>query len=346
MSRPIPGVDINLIDNTTLHQAALLIKQSLLHVDGESGLVHLAKALHTKCVVIFGPTNVDYFGHQRNENICSEVCSNCWWITHDWLDKCPRGLVEPECMRSVTPERVHSVVTRSLGNNPDEDYSVVAAEMYSGERIIKLHDSGRVPSTILDSRLDPDGSLLQQEESEIDPLGGEAWKSRFLHQALVRRFGEERFDAKILYLGRDSESESEDFSTAEYNGEESHGRFIGLNDHSSINLECSLGDCDWHYNIPAENGAYDAVVCFSDWAESRTSALKLKEACRVLNQRGILILAVEVTAGHEQSNRERSKRCRCVACVREILGLLSVSRLDPLRLIRQVRTWPSVKHKF
>ena len=117
-SRPIAGTAINLLNDTSLHEAAWILKHSLLHVDGDSGLVHLARALHTKSLVLFGPTNHDFFRYAQNETCFSTICNNCWWSTHDWMRSCPRGLEEPECMKSIEPEAVLEIAARHLRSRP------------------------------------------------------------------------------------------------------------------------------------------------------------------------------------------------------------------------------------
>ena len=97
-STRIPGVDRDLIGRTTLRQAAALLKEAVWHIDGESGLVHMARSLGTGATVVFGPTPVDYFGYVGNINIPPATCGGCWWITETWMALCPRGLTNPVCM--------------------------------------------------------------------------------------------------------------------------------------------------------------------------------------------------------------------------------------------------------
>ncbi len=125
-SRPIPNVDVGLLNKTTLHEAAWILKHSELHVDGDSGLVHIARALHTTSVVLFGPTNHAFFHYPRNLQLVSTGCTNCWWITPDWMRFCPRGLQEPECMKSIEPRRVVDAAERYL--------RAVPAWEFDGER--------------------------------------------------------------------------------------------------------------------------------------------------------------------------------------------------------------------
>ncbi|MCR5834737.1 MAG: hypothetical protein K6G55_08845 [Selenomonadaceae bacterium] len=81
-----------------------LLANALLLVGCESGYVHMATALETKCLVLFGFSNVDYFGYDRNINIVSEVCSPCMYATGS--SSCMRGKKHPPCMYSITPQRV------------------------------------------------------------------------------------------------------------------------------------------------------------------------------------------------------------------------------------------------
>lgn len=82
-----------------------ILKNSILHVDIEGGLVHLATQLGTKCVVLFGPTPVEYWGYEQNINITAGNCLNCYGMYSN-INKCARDLEKPECMWSITPEMV------------------------------------------------------------------------------------------------------------------------------------------------------------------------------------------------------------------------------------------------
>ncbi len=82
-----------------------ILAGSMLHIDSEGGLVHLASQLDTKCIVLFGPTMEEYFGYKENDNIRVGNCGGCY-ILYDEVDKCARGLECPECMNSITPELV------------------------------------------------------------------------------------------------------------------------------------------------------------------------------------------------------------------------------------------------
>ena len=85
-----------------------VLKNSLLHVDCESGLVHLATQHGTKCLVLFGPTDEKYYGFKENLNLVSEGCRPCVFAWDDG-NKCLRGASEPPCMLNFTPQFVCEV---------------------------------------------------------------------------------------------------------------------------------------------------------------------------------------------------------------------------------------------
>ena len=90
-----------------------VLKNSLLHVDCEGGSVHLASQLGTKCLVLFGATDVNYFGYVQNINLVSEVCSPCYLVWEN-NKECMLRSKEPVCMLSITPQKVFEVAYRYL----------------------------------------------------------------------------------------------------------------------------------------------------------------------------------------------------------------------------------------
>lgn len=101
----ILGEEIELIEH--------ILKRSLLHIDIEGGLVHLATQLGTRCVVLFGPTPVEYWGYDSNINIKAGKCHNCYGMYTN-INVCARGLKKPECMWSITPEMVAEKIEECL----------------------------------------------------------------------------------------------------------------------------------------------------------------------------------------------------------------------------------------
>jgi len=102
----IDGADIDLRGCTTLGQAAVILKSAVCHVGVEGGLVHLARAVHVRSVVAFGPTSAAFLGYPQNVNLVASDCNSCWWTTEDWYMHCPRGLMGPPCMNAYTADMI------------------------------------------------------------------------------------------------------------------------------------------------------------------------------------------------------------------------------------------------
>ncbi|SEH26257.1 glycosyltransferase family 9 protein [Selenomonas sp. KH1T6] len=82
-----------------------ILKGAIFHLDIEGGLVHLGTQLGVKCIVLYGPTQVELYGYPQNVNIVSANCKNCHPLFSDF-SICARGLERPECMLSITPDIV------------------------------------------------------------------------------------------------------------------------------------------------------------------------------------------------------------------------------------------------
>lgn len=125
-SDPMPGVDLNLIGQTSLREVAGLLRATALHLDNEGGLVHLAACYGRRSLVVFGPTPSDYFGYPHNINVDPVRCGGCWWIDELWMDRCPRGMAQPECMFTQPPERIVALALAALA--PVSERGLVSAE--------------------------------------------------------------------------------------------------------------------------------------------------------------------------------------------------------------------------
>jgi hypothetical protein len=113
-STPIPSCDQVLIGRTGMPEVTAILANSLLHLDNEGGLVHLAASLGTRSAVVFGPTPVDYFGYPQNLNIAPPVCGGCWWMTRTWMDSCAKGYGAALCVQHQAPEAVAGQVLAAL----------------------------------------------------------------------------------------------------------------------------------------------------------------------------------------------------------------------------------------
>lgn len=110
----IDGVDKHIFGED-IEAVKHILLNAMLHLDSEGGLVHLASQLGTKCVVLFGPTQADYFGYPNNINIISDKCNGCYGL-YDTAYHCARNMEKPECMWSIKPEIVMERVEDILKN--------------------------------------------------------------------------------------------------------------------------------------------------------------------------------------------------------------------------------------
>lgn len=101
-ARTVEGVDGQLFGEN-LELIKHVLDNSLLHVDIEGGLVHLATQLGTCCAVLFGPTPIKFFGYEQNINIQVGNCSGCIGLYENGY-YCAKGLQKAECMLSIKPK--------------------------------------------------------------------------------------------------------------------------------------------------------------------------------------------------------------------------------------------------
>lgn len=112
----IQGVDVNLLGKTSLNQLKAILKNSILHIDGEGGMVHLRKSLNGGVsVVIFGPTSPIFYGYTDNINIFSNACPlNCEWINDNWSSFCINKKNNHICMNSIEPNTIFEEIKKIL----------------------------------------------------------------------------------------------------------------------------------------------------------------------------------------------------------------------------------------
>lgn len=119
------NADLCLLGKTDIEETKILLKNSLLHVDVEGGLVHLNHILHGKSCVIFGPTSQIEFAYNENINIQSNAClQTCCWVIQNWQKECLRGINPPPCMAETTPENVLVAVSEFIDGCKRDNYDI------------------------------------------------------------------------------------------------------------------------------------------------------------------------------------------------------------------------------
>ncbi len=108
--------DLDLCGMTSVEQAKVLLKNALVHIDYEGGLVHLRHVLCGKpSVVLHGPTSIERYGYAENTAIRSEKCPMaCEWSSRDWLNVCHYDKDPLVCMRSITPGHVFEETVKTI----------------------------------------------------------------------------------------------------------------------------------------------------------------------------------------------------------------------------------------
>ena len=109
----IDGVDRYFL-GYDLETVKCILERSVVHIDCEGGLVHLASHLGTQCIVLFGPTPVDFYGYENNINIVSPLCNGCMGMWKNYQFECLK-YGQPICMGGIHPEIVFTEVKKVLG---------------------------------------------------------------------------------------------------------------------------------------------------------------------------------------------------------------------------------------
>ena len=112
----IKGCDFNLCGKTSFEEMLTILNDAKLHIDGECGMVHLRHFIDQRpSVVLFGPTNENFYGYKENINLSNRSCSlNCEWLGSEWRKKCIKTDDRAECMKELTPEDVFNKLRNSL----------------------------------------------------------------------------------------------------------------------------------------------------------------------------------------------------------------------------------------
>lgn len=114
-SMPFDFADISLVNKTELKDLPYLITGAELHIDGETGMAHLANVTKTDSVVLYGPSRAEYLSYSRNINISAEKCGGCMNIDRYWMSKCVLGFPkEQQCLGTIKPETVFNAVQKYL----------------------------------------------------------------------------------------------------------------------------------------------------------------------------------------------------------------------------------------
>jgi heptosyltransferase-2 len=100
---------IDVTGDTTLEMLAGVLAIALACVSNDSGAMHLAAAVGTPVVALFGPTNEYETSPLTRHGRQSAVLTHRVWCRPCMLRECP---IDHRCMKGITPERVFDTLTR------------------------------------------------------------------------------------------------------------------------------------------------------------------------------------------------------------------------------------------
>jgi heptosyltransferase-2 len=111
---------INLVSRTTFKQLAAVLKRCQLFIGGDSGPLHIAAAVGTPTIGIFGPSDPKLVAPRGDNHLTvwkNTSCSPCYRPdtvrTDIDFSICPEGTLE--CMEQITVEDVLSAVHQQMG---------------------------------------------------------------------------------------------------------------------------------------------------------------------------------------------------------------------------------------
>ncbi len=302
-SRKINDVDIDLRNKTTIGEAAWILKHSMLHIDGESGLVRIAHAMHTTSVVLFGPTSKSFFAFDDNINLTSEVCGECWWTTQNWLSSCPRGLAAPECMETIEPKTVYQAVQGFLTRIGSPAFQLEGASLY-GDEPPSESDRSELQNIFRAAELEPVAisSHAKNENSGVYLHASKQWEYVQAVQAIkelelklkrklrIADVGGGR-GALSIYLG--AMGHHVEVFDVDYFWDHGGDHLIERRFQrwaKQRGIEVRYGSL---FNVPAKSGDYDVVLSMSVLEHVPHKAYAIREAMRLLRNGGRLCMSFD-----------------------------------------------------
>lgn len=113
---------VDMRGRTQIREAIALVKHALCYVGVDSFLAHVAAAVNTPGVILFGASSPSIWGHDSNINIYKQKhCSPCIDVLRQYA--CP---YERKCMESITVEDVREAILRQVRKNSPIESPVAA----------------------------------------------------------------------------------------------------------------------------------------------------------------------------------------------------------------------------
>jgi len=113
VAKQIGGLAVDVAGKINIPQLTALVESARLIITNDSGPMHLAAALNTPLIAIYGPTNPQRtgpFGHEQAVLRLNLPCSPCY------IRKTAQCPYQHRCMKDLTPEMVIEKVNELLSN--------------------------------------------------------------------------------------------------------------------------------------------------------------------------------------------------------------------------------------
>lgn len=111
IDRSVASRVVDVTGQTTLEVLAAVLRLGQVCVSNDSGAMHLAAAVGTPLVAIFGPTNERETAPLTRPDGSAQVLTHPVWCRPCMLRECP---IDHRCMTGITPERVVASVERLM----------------------------------------------------------------------------------------------------------------------------------------------------------------------------------------------------------------------------------------
>lgn len=132
-SEKINNIDVDLTEKTNLDELFILLKNSILFIGSEGGLVHIHHFMGGKSCCLFGPTDIEIYGYDENINLrcsdyprCQNGCEAVYNYTICLQSCCLLNMPDEEtikyakCMSALKPTDVFDKISGYLDDIQDE----------------------------------------------------------------------------------------------------------------------------------------------------------------------------------------------------------------------------------
>jgi len=347
-SIPINNVDVNCLDKLDMQESIIILKHSLLHIDCESGLVHIKRQLNGKSIVLFGPTPIEFFKYKRNININSPFsCTGCMWMLNDWNIRCVyTGLEYPSpCMKAITSQMVMAEFKKYIDVKFAKKTTVTQTdlEIYSTTGLKKYDPILTDMCNVFNIEKLP---ISEHIFSGIEKFYIHATKQWEYPYAIdkIKKYTEQRNrinkEIKIADIGGGAGLLSPylaliGYDTTVYdinykwdhNGNPEQTEKLRLRWAENNGLKMEYGSI---FNIPAKDETYDIVTCISVVEHVPEKYFAFKEMLRVLKPGGILIDTYDLINPDREIYKGDSLRVEIFTpeLINEILSVLGVKTIQ------------------